>query len=135
MESLTYRYILISENAIAPTPFRHQDLHILILKAPIEHPMRFKHSATLPAPKLQMLAQSSPQNVYSFITAMPCLQCLFRCSLLSFAMTQSNSGQGSVPVTYTCTLQCITGGRQVRNSRQKLEEEDTVGQTLHAAHC
>lgn len=73
--------------------------------------MRFKHSATLPAPKLQMLAQSFPQNVFGLITAMPCLQCLFRCSLLSFAMTQSNSGQGSVPVTYICTLQCITGGQ------------------------
>lgn len=76
MESLTYRYILISENAIAPTPFGHQDLHILILEPPIEHPMRFKHSATLPAPKLQMFAQSSPQNVFRVITARPCLQCL-----------------------------------------------------------
>lgn len=132
MESLTYRYILISEKAIAPTPFRHQDLHILILKTPIEHPIRFKHSAILPAPKLQMFAQSLNCVQFNHSHAMLTVSFPLRLAFLCYDPKQLRAR--SVHVTYTCMSQYVTEGQQVRNSRQELEEE-TMGRTLHAAHC
>lgn len=127
MESLTYRYILISENATAPTPFRHQDLHILILEAPIEYPIRFKHSATLPAPKLQMFAQSSPQNVFSLITAMSCLQCLSVAACFPLLWPKATQGKKvfmwPILASHNTSLRAGRSGSQGRSLKKKPWDE------------